>query len=109
MSTPPITSPRSKSPARVAAGKRNRELRGTVTPQGSQRLADHARHYRPWQYSTGPRTTAGKAKSSDNGRWRQAGPTSVRQVIREQAPMRAIKAEIKKLIRQLEARHGGEC
>ena len=39
--------------------------------------------HRPWERSTGPRTPEGKARSSQNGRYRQTGEMSQRQVQRE--------------------------
>jgi hypothetical protein len=106
----PTTDPspqRTKSPARVAAGKRNRLLRGPTTLQGRQQLSEAAHLHRPSRHSTGPRTPEGKAKSSNNGRWRQVGRMSKRQAIRELAPGRALIAKFKQLADQLLDRSGG--
>ncbi len=68
-----------KSQARVDAGRRNRQLRGPLSPEGRERLRQAALANRPWEKSTGPTTPAGKAVVADNGRARQKGPMSVRQ------------------------------
>src|SRR4051812_39065693 len=83
-----------KSAARVAAGKRNRRLRGALSPAGRQRLRDAVLRDRPWEHSTGPRTAAGKAAVANNGRKTQKGTTSVRQ-------QRAAMAEVKAVVSQL--------
>ena len=49
-----------KNPRRVAAGKRNRQLRGDITPAGLECLRQTAHKNKPWQKSTGPKTAAGK-------------------------------------------------
>jgi hypothetical protein len=36
--------------------------------------------HRPWQFSTGPRTAAGKAKVARNGKTKVPGEPSVRQL-----------------------------
>ena len=64
---------------RIAAGRRNRQLRGQLTPAGLQRLREAALRHRPWEQSTGPKTPAGRAQSIVNGRRRQVGPISRRQ------------------------------
>ena len=55
--------PDERNPLRVAAGKTNRQKRGPLTPEGKRRLRDAALHHQPWQYSTGPKTAAGKARA----------------------------------------------
>lgn len=55
-------------------------LRGPLTEQGRAKLATATRRHRPWQYSTGPRTEAGKRKSSENSRWLRANPHTLRSV-----------------------------
>jgi hypothetical protein len=37
---------------------------------------------RPWEYSTGPRTAAGRARSALNGKIRQKGRYSIRELQR---------------------------
>jgi hypothetical protein len=43
-------------------------------------LSEAARRNRPWLHSTGPKTVAGKARSAANGKLRQTGALSVREV-----------------------------
>ncbi len=44
----------------------------------------------PWQYSTGPTSQAGKARSAANGKTRQKGPVSVRELRAELADVRLL-------------------
>jgi hypothetical protein len=76
-----------KSPARVAAGRRNRQLRGPLSDAGLNKLREAALKHKPWKSSTGPRTAAGKALVALNGCTHQKGRLSVRQ-------KRALTAEI---------------
>lgn len=91
----------SKSAARVAAGKRNRLLRGALSPAGRQRLRDAALRDRPWEFSTGPRTAAGKAAVANNGQKTQKGTTSVRQQRAAMAQAMAIVSRLRKLRKEL--------
>ena len=84
------------NPKRVLAGRLNRAKRGALTPEGRERLRRAALANRPWLRSTGPRTPQGKARSARNGRARQAGPLSVREV-------RASLAELEVLARGMRA------
>src|SRR4051794_25828876 len=84
----------SPDPRRVEAGRRNWARGKGFTPEGIERLRLAALANRPWEHSTGPRTASGKAKSARNGRVRQKGPRSVRQ-------LRAELAEFKLLITQM--------
>ena len=68
------------SPRRVRAGRLNRQKRGPLTPEGKQRLCEAAQRHRPWEHATGPRTPAGKARAARNGKQRQCGPRSVREI-----------------------------
>jgi len=68
------------SPRRVAAGKLNRAKRAGLTPEGRRRLREAALRNQPWKHSTGPRTQAGKAQAVKNGKKRQLGPLSVREI-----------------------------
>ena len=77
MTTQPSRPP---NPKRVAAGKRNRALRKALAPEALQRLRDHALRDKPWRFSTGPTTAAGKARAAANGKKRQIGPRSVREI-----------------------------
>ena len=88
-----------KSQARVDAGRRNRQLRGPLSPEGRERLRQAALANRPWEKSTGPTTPAGKAVVADNGRARQKGPMSVRQQRAAVADANALVAEMASLRR----------
>jgi hypothetical protein len=66
---------------RVAAGKRNRLKQGPLTPEGRERLRQAALLNRPWLSSTGPKTPQGKAQAAANGKARQRGAVSEREVI----------------------------
>jgi len=48
--------------------------------EGGQRLRESAHKNQPWRKSTGPRTPAGKAIVAKNGKVRQIGPRSVREI-----------------------------
>ncbi len=88
------------NPPRVAAGRRNSALRGPLTDEGRERLREAALRNRPWERSTGPRTPEGKAKAALNGKARQIGPLSVRE-------LRAELSRVKDLaMRMREARAG---
>ena len=71
-------SPMGKNPRRVAAGKINDRLRRPWAPEDRQRQRQNCRHLEPWQFSTGPRTTAGKKRAAANGRRNQLKPGSLR-------------------------------
>jgi len=81
-------SSRSPNPRRVAAGKRNREKWKGLTETGREKLRAAALKYQPWRHSTGPRTVAGKAQAALNGKKRQKGSMSVREVRAELAEYR---------------------
>lgn len=72
-----------KNPKRVAAGRANRAKRGPLTPAGRERLRQAALANRPWVHSTGPKSVEGKRQAARNGKTRQLGPESVREVRRE--------------------------
>jgi hypothetical protein len=80
MSAPVTASRPSPNPRRVAAGRLNRLKRRGLTPQGRERLRQCALAGRPWEHATGPRTPQGKARSARNGKARQRGGHSVREV-----------------------------
>ena len=90
-----------RSAARLAAGKRNRLLRGALSPAGRQRLRDAALREHPWEYSTGPRTAAGKAAVANNGRKSQKGTTSVRQQRAAMSQAMAMASKLRKLRKEL--------
>src|SRR5437764_8345038 len=73
-------SPPSPNPRRVLAGRLNRRKRGPLTPKGRERLRQAALKHRLWLSSTGPRSDAGKARAAANGKVRQRGKLSVREV-----------------------------
>lgn len=83
-------SQRKPSPKRVAAGKRNRLLRKRLTPEGRRAVQEAALAKQPWRFSTGPRTASGKAKAALNGKRRQIGARSVRELRADLAELRAI-------------------
>lgn len=89
-----IVTERQPNPRRVAAGRRNRRLRGPLTPEGRERLRQAALANQPWLKSTGPRTKAGKAKVSLNGKRKQRTKYSNRE-------LRALVAESGELVDQL--------
>ena len=59
-----------------------------LTPAGLQRLREHALKHKPWRFSTGPTTAAGKARMAANGKKRQIGPRSVREIRADLADLR---------------------
>ena len=81
---------REKSPRRVAAGRRNRQLRGPLSAEGRRRLREAALESRPWRFSTGPLTPEGKAQVAENSRHLQKGSRSVRQWRAEFADVNAL-------------------
>jgi hypothetical protein len=74
---PPDPSPRQ------IAGRLNRSLRKPLTAQTRQALRTAALLNRPWTHSTGPRSAAGRAQSAINGKRRQKGEYSVREMRRQ--------------------------
>lgn len=74
-----------KNPKRVAAGRRNRQLREALSLDARERLRIAALQHRPWEHATGPQTEAGKAQSAKNGAYRQQGERSIRELRREVA------------------------
>jgi hypothetical protein len=75
----------SPDPERVEAGRRNRLKWQGFSSEGLERLRQAALANRPWRFSTGPRTAEGKARSAANGKVRQRGPVSVRELRAELA------------------------
>jgi hypothetical protein len=78
------------NPRSVAAARCNRATRKGLTPEGRERLRQAALQNRPWRFSTGPRTPEGKAQMVLNGKKRQLGPRSVREVRADLAGLRAL-------------------
>src|SRR5215468_5412938 len=92
-------SPNAPSPRRVAAGRRNRSLRGPLTAEGRERLRQAALAARPWLHARGPTTPTGKARSARNGRGRQVGEVSARAVRRQVAALAGLAADMAALRR----------
>jgi hypothetical protein len=64
---------------------------------------------RPWLHSTGPRSVAGKLRVAENGRGRQVGESSVRELRRQVAAVGGLAADMAALRRLAQRPHrGGE-
>ena len=89
------------NPKRVAAGRRNRQKRGPLTPKGREKLRQTALNNRPWEKSTGPKTAEGKRRSAANGaKGRQPGK---KRLIRESlGDVNALMEEMARLRRLLD-------
>jgi hypothetical protein len=79
----------------AVAGDSNGAGRGGLTPEGRERLRQAARRHRPWRYATGPRTAEGKAKVALNGKARQLGPVSVRELRAQLAELRVLARDMR--------------
>lgn len=84
------------NPRRVAAGRKNRLLRGPLTAAGRERLRQAAHAVKPWLKSTGPQTAAGRRQAAQNGKVRQIGALS----IREARAFAAVARELGRLARE---------
>jgi hypothetical protein len=84
----------SPNPRRVAAGRLNRQKRRGLTPEGRERLRRAALAGRPWLHARGPTTPQGKARSAENGRGRQVGEPSVRELRRQVAALTGLAADM---------------
>lgn len=93
-----------RNPRRVAAGRRNRELRRGLTDAGRERLRESTSRYQPWRFATGPRTDEGKRQVATNGKVRQIGSLSVRE---RRALMAELTADLKEF-RQLRGQVAGK-
>jgi hypothetical protein len=82
------------NPRRVIAGRLNRTRRGPLTEGGREKLRETALRNRPWLHSTGPRTQQGKARAAMNGKARQKGELSIRE-------LRATLSDVGQLVRQM--------
>lgn len=82
------------NPKRVAAGRLNRAKRKGLTPEGRERLRRAAHANKPWLFSTGPRTRAGKATAAANGKKRQLGLLSIRELKADLRKLRAVSASM---------------
>jgi hypothetical protein len=67
---------------RVAAALENLKKRKGFTPEGLQRVREAMIKFKPWRFSTGPRTPEGKARVAQNGRYLQKNPISQCQIRR---------------------------
>ena len=79
----------------AAANKLNRARRRGLTEEGRARLRASALAHKPWRYSTGPRTQAGKRKVALNGKKRQLGPRSVREIKADLSGVRDLLQQLK--------------
>ncbi len=77
----------------------NRARRRGLSDAGRERLREAALVSKPWEHSTGPKSAAGKARAADNGRSRQKGLKSIRELLRELA-------EVRMIIGQMQAMRG---
>ena len=84
-----------KDPRRVLVGRLNRMKRKGLTPQGREKLRQTALLHQPWRFSTGPRTPAGKAQAALNGKRRQLGVRSVREIKADLADVRSLLREMR--------------
>jgi hypothetical protein len=67
------------SPRRVKAGRINQRKSRGLTLAGREKLRMSALAHKPWRFSTGPTSAAGKRQAALNGKLRQKGPVSVRE------------------------------
>jgi hypothetical protein len=58
----------------------NRSKQAPLGDEGRQRLREAALQNQPWRFSTGPKTEGGKAIAAQNGRKKQMGQQSIRQI-----------------------------
>src|SRR5438876_12025653 len=86
---------------RVAAGRLDWSKRGPLTAEGIERLRQAALRIRPWEHATGPTSAQGRAQSVLNGKQRQLGPRSVREVRAELAEVRAMIGTMREARRRL--------
>jgi hypothetical protein len=66
-----------------------------LTDAGRQRLWAAALRYRPWQHATGPTTAAGKEQVKRNGKKRQLGPRSTREILADLADLRVLVRDLR--------------
>jgi hypothetical protein len=79
---------------RQRAGRLNQLKSKGLTDAGREQLRQTALRNRPSQFSTGPKTAAGKARSAANGKTSQVGALSSRQA---KAELRGVNALIRSL------------
>lgn len=87
----PLATP---NPKRVAAGRLNQAKRKGLTDEGRERLRRAAHANKPWLLSTGPRTFTGKATAAANGKKRQLGLLSVRELKTDLRKLRAMLSDM---------------
>jgi hypothetical protein len=90
--TTELASKSAPNPKRVAAGRLNRARRKGLTTEGRERLRRAAIAHQPWKHSTGPRTPEGKVQAALNGKTRQLGLLSIREL---KADLRQLRAFLK--------------
>lgn len=93
--------PTGPNPRRQAAGRLNRQKRKGLTEAGREKLRQSAIRNQPWRHSSGPKTEAGKRRSSYNGRYRQTGKISIRQGKAELRKSAACADELSSLLQKL--------
>lgn len=69
-----------RTPWRSDVARHNRSKRKGLSDAGRERLREAAKQHQPWKYSTGPKTPWGKYLSARNGKIRQKGELSVREL-----------------------------
>jgi hypothetical protein len=84
-----------KDPKRVLVGRQNRMKWKGLSPQGREKLRQSALRHQPWRFSTGPRTPAGKAQAALNGKSRQMGIRSVREIKADLADVHSLLREMR--------------
>jgi hypothetical protein len=100
---------RRPNPRRVAAGRRNRRQRGPLTSAGRQRLRAAALRHQPWRHATGPRSSTGRQRAAQNGRWRQTAQQSRREWRAEIRALLAPLAPLREALAALERAAGAEA
>lgn len=95
----PAAATAAPNPRRVAAGRLNAAKRKGLTEAGRERLRQAALRNQPWRHSTGPRTPEGRAKVAQNGKARQKGPHSVREIRADLASLRSLAKEMQEVRR----------
>jgi hypothetical protein len=79
------------------AAKLNRQKRGPLSEAGREKLREGALKHCPWRHATGPRTQQGKAQARRNGKRRQSGPLSTREMKAELREARHLVRSIRNL------------
>jgi hypothetical protein len=90
------------NPRRVRAGKMNRLKCRALTAEGLERLRAAALRHQPWRWACGPKTSAGKLQSVTNGKKRQKGSRSLREIRGDLAELRQWLQELRETRRKTE-------